>query len=118
MTSPHGIIDPKDLLNHTRQKRKKVSLQLLLITPFVLQLFAAVGLTGYLSLRHGRKAIEDLASQLQSEVSKRIDLRLDSYMVTPRKLAQENAELFQLELLNPHNVEKIGDLFLATKTAV
>ncbi len=47
--------------------------------PFVLQIFAAVGLTGYLSLRNGQKAFNDLASQLRNQVSDRVAQHLNSY---------------------------------------
>ncbi|XHL94738.1 MAG: hypothetical protein P2A85_19675 [Microcoleus anatoxicus] len=47
---------------------RKISLQTLLIVPFVLQIFAAVGLTGYLSFRNGQKAINDLANRLIKEI--------------------------------------------------
>ncbi|MFH7027385.1 MAG: hypothetical protein ACHBN1_18775 [Heteroscytonema crispum UTEX LB 1556] len=57
----------------------KVPLRAVLIVRFVLQIFAAVGLTGYISLRNGQKAVNDLASQLRSEVNSRIDQHLDAY---------------------------------------
>ena len=56
--------------------KHKLSLRSLLIVPFVLQIFAAVGLTGYISLRNGQQAINDLATRLRSEVSLRIDQHL------------------------------------------
>ncbi|WP_287295851.1 hypothetical protein, partial [Moorena sp. SIO2C4] len=48
----------------------KVSLGTVLIVPFVLQIFTAVGLVGYLSFRNGEKAVNKLALQLQSEITK------------------------------------------------
>ena len=57
----------------------KVPLRAVLIVPFVLQIFAAVGLTRYVSLQNGQKAVNDLASQLRSEVNSRIDKHLDAY---------------------------------------
>jgi hypothetical protein len=59
-----------------KQKFKKIPLRLVLILPFVLQIFGMVGLTGYLSLRNGQKAVNDLATKLRSEVSSRIEKRL------------------------------------------
>jgi hypothetical protein len=59
---------------------KKVPLRLVLVVPFVLQIFAAVGLTGYLSLRNGQKAVNDLASQLRNQVSDRVAQHLNSYL--------------------------------------
>jgi hypothetical protein len=40
------------------QLAQKVPLRLVLVVPFVLQIFAAVGLVGYFSLRNGQKAIK------------------------------------------------------------
>ncbi|MGL5066035.1 MAG: hypothetical protein ACRC62_39195, partial [Microcoleus sp.] len=55
-------------------------LRVLLIIPFLLQIAGAVGIVGYLSFRNGQKAIDDLASQLQTEVSSRINQHLDSQL--------------------------------------
>ncbi len=62
---------------------KNISLRLLLVLPFILQIFAAVGLTGWLSLRNGQKAVNDVASQLRSEVSDRIKQRVFTYLNDP-----------------------------------
>jgi signal transduction histidine kinase/CheY-like chemotaxis protein len=83
-------------------------LRTILIVPFVLQLFAVVGLTGYLSLRNGQKAVNDLASRLQNEVSLRIDQHLKSYLDTARYLAQINGDAIELGLLNPQSQEQLG----------
>ncbi|MGL5880860.1 MAG: hybrid sensor histidine kinase/response regulator, partial [Xenococcaceae cyanobacterium] len=77
----------------------KVPLRIILVVPFVLQIFAAVGLTGYLSLRNGQKAVNDLASQLSTQVSDRIDQHLDSYLSVPRKLSQLDADAIESGLL-------------------
>jgi hypothetical protein len=47
--------------------------------PFVLQIFAAVSLTGYLSLRNGQKAVNDLADRLMEKSSNLVSQRLDNY---------------------------------------
>ena len=90
---------------------KKVPLRLILIIPFVLQIFAAVGLTGYLSISNGHKAVNKLATQLRSEVSSRIDQHLNSYLDTARFLAQVNGDAIDLSLLNPENLEGMGHYF-------
>lgn len=89
----------------------KLSLQTLLIVPFVLQIFAAVGLTGYLSFRNGQKAINDLANRLSSEVSDRIDQHLDTYLATPQQINQINADAASLGQLNLQNLPKLGHFF-------
>ena len=48
----------------SKSSKKSVSLPLILVIPFVLQIFAAVGIIGYLSFRNGQKAVKDLAIQL------------------------------------------------------
>jgi hypothetical protein len=47
--------------------RFKLPLPLLLIIPFVVQIFAVVGLIGYLSFQNGRAAVDDLANALIDE---------------------------------------------------
>ena len=73
-----------------------VPLRTILIVPFVLQIFAAVGLTGYLSLRNGQKAVNDLAGRLRNEVS----LRVDQHLNTARHLAQINGDAIDLGLID------------------
>jgi signal transduction histidine kinase/FixJ family two-component response regulator len=90
---------------------KKVPLNLILIVPFVVQIFAAVGLTGYLSISNGHRAVNKLATQLRSEVSSRIDQHLDSYLNTARYLAQVNGDAIDLGLLNPEDLEGMGHYF-------
>jgi hypothetical protein len=90
---------------------EKASLRWLLIVPFILQVVAAVGLTGYLSLRNGQKAIDDLASQLQQEASLRIDQHLDSYLAVPHQINQINEHAVRLGLLQLNNFEKLGQYF-------
>ncbi len=88
-----------------------LSLRTVLIVPFVLQIFAAVGLTGYLSLRNGEKAVNELASKLREEVSQRIDLHLHAYMDTPKQLAHLNAEAIDMKLLDTNNRDQLERYF-------
>ena len=92
-------------------KSQKIPLRPMLILPFVVQIVAAVGLTGYLSLRNGQKAVNDLASRLRNEVSSRIDQQLDSYMATPRKVVQNNWKAINLGLIDPEDAEEITRYF-------
>lgn len=83
--------------NCNSQPASKLPLRFVLVVPFVLQIFAAVGLTGYLFLRNGQKAINHLAAQLQSEVSSRSDRHLDNYLATPYQINQINLSSVTLE---------------------
>ena len=92
-------------------QKGNIPLRLLLVVPFVVQVFAAVGLTGYLSLRNGQRAVNDLASQLRSEVSKRIDQRLDTYMESPLQVVQNNWNAIQMGLLDVEDTKTLGKYF-------
>jgi signal transduction histidine kinase/class 3 adenylate cyclase/ActR/RegA family two-component response regulator len=89
----------------------KVPLRTILIVPFVLQIFTAVGLTGYLSFRNGQKAVNDLATQLHREVLDRIDQHLDTYLATPHQINQINVDAIKLDLLSLKDFESMGHYF-------
>lgn len=102
---------PRIATNPRESFNRKIPLRLLLIVPFVLQIFLSVGLVGYLSFRNGQKAVNDLANQLIDRVNSLVDQHLDSYMNTPPKLAQINADALDLGLLDPHDMQAIGHFF-------
>jgi adenylate cyclase len=61
----------------------KVPLRTVLIVPFVLQIVGTVGMVGYLSWRNGQQAVNEVASQLRSEISDRTSERISNYLKTP-----------------------------------
>ena len=71
---------------------RKRSLRSVLVVPFVIQIFAVVGLTGYFSLRNGQRAVNDVASQLRNEISERIQDELADYAERPHLINQINAD--------------------------
>ncbi|MDB9312663.1 ATP-binding protein [Spirulina sp. CS-785/01] len=77
----------------------KLPLRWVLIVPFVVQIFAAVGLTGYLSIRNGEAAVQELALQLREELTARIQEKLKNYLTTPRWIVQSNLDSVQLDEL-------------------
>ncbi len=62
--------------------------------PFVIQIIAAVTAVGVLSFRNGQQAVNDLASQLQTEIATRITQQLQSYVAIPHTINQINATAF------------------------
>ncbi|NER78933.1 MAG: response regulator [Leptolyngbya sp. SIO1D8] len=70
----------------------RVSLRSALVIPFVLQIFVAVGLTGYISLRNGQQAVNEVASQLRREISDRIQERLADHSEIPHVINKVNAD--------------------------
>jgi hypothetical protein len=101
----------KSLTNAPINTKSKIPLRTVLVVPFILQIFTVVGLTGYLSLRNGQKAVNELATQLQTEVSTRINQHLDSYANATRYLTQIDGEQIDLGLLNPEDADKLAQFF-------
>ncbi|HBE21021.1 MAG TPA: hybrid sensor histidine kinase/response regulator [Cyanobacteria bacterium UBA11149] len=79
------------LTNLASQLSFKLPLRLVLVVPFLLQIFTAVGLTGWLSFRNGQEAVKDLASQLRQEVVAHIQQKLNTDLATPYLVNQINA---------------------------
>ncbi len=78
----------------------KFNLQTVVIVPFVVQVFAAVGLVGYLSFRNGQRSVNDLAGQLMGEVSNRIEQNLETYLETPHQINQSKLDSVKLGFVN------------------
>ncbi|MFE4107998.1 ATP-binding protein [Almyronema epifaneia] len=90
---------------------KKCPLRLVLIVPFTLQTFAIAGLIGYLSFRNGQETVADLAQQLESEVSNRVERDLDRHLGIAQQINQINVDLIEQGLLNLNDLEATGHYF-------
>ncbi len=82
------ILQPNSNLAQKAKTPAKLPLQVVLIGPFLLQIFLAVGLTGYFSFLNGQRTIRDLAQQLSGEVSNRVVEYLRNYTAIPVMAAQ------------------------------
>ncbi|WP_445629529.1 sensor histidine kinase [Nostoc sp. DSM 114167] len=96
---------------HSSSKVRAFSLHLVLIVPFVLQVFAIVGLVGYLSFKNGEKAVNNLADQLMERTSGEVNQHLDAYLSIPHKVIQLNADAISMGLLNVRDRLKVGKYF-------
>lgn len=88
---------------------RKIPLQILLIIPFVVQTVGAVAVVGYLSYRNGQKAVNDVATQLQNDISNRIKQNLTYLLAIPHQSFESyDAVLSQnrIDLNNGRDVEK------------
>jgi signal transduction histidine kinase/CheY-like chemotaxis protein len=97
--------------NKITKQNQGVNLPLILVIPFVLQIFIIVGVIGYLSFRNGQKAVRDLATQLQQEVSDRVALHLDNYLITAKNIVQTNAHAIELGSIDLHDYQNSGRYF-------
>ncbi|MBF2065320.1 MAG: HAMP domain-containing protein [Calothrix sp. C42_A2020_038] len=87
-------------VDYNKKPLKKIPLLLILVIPFIIQIFAAVGLVGYLSFIQGKKAVNDLTLQLMEQASKQVDEHLDKYLALPQKLLQMNVDTITNGQLN------------------
>jgi signal transduction histidine kinase/CheY-like chemotaxis protein len=86
----------------------KTKLRTILVVPFVLQIFGAVGLVGYLSFRNGQQSVNDLAEKLLNKSNEVITQRLDKYLQTAQDVNRINAEAIQQGELNLNDFERAG----------
>ncbi len=85
----------------------KFSLRNLLIVPFLIQIIGITGLVGYLSYRSGQRAVDAMAQKLMAESGERTRERLETYLKTPRFVAQTNAYLLST---GPFDGANLGSL--------
>jgi signal transduction histidine kinase len=81
------------------QISRKASLRVILAC-LVLQIPAAVGLTGYLSFRNGQQAVDDLANQLTEEIGDHVEHSLRDFVATPQLVTRLNADEVRDGVLN------------------
>jgi len=92
-------------------QRKGFPLQIILIAPFVLQLFGVVGLVSYFSFRNGQKSVQNLAEQLMVEIEVLISEHLDTYLATPHTVNQLNKHALDLGQVNPEDLRSMEQHF-------
>ncbi|KAM3102968.1 ATP-binding protein [Phormidesmis sp. 146-12] len=89
----------------------KISLQVAIVVPLVIQMVGAVGAVGYFSFRNGQRAIDDLAHQLMDNVSDRITQQLTHHLETPRVINQLNTDTIALGQADPQDVSSLTRSF-------
>jgi len=91
---------------------QKIPLRLVLVVPFVPQIFAAVGMTGWLSLNNGKTAVNNVTSQLRTEVLARINQQLNTYLETPHLVNAISVDAIRrFGLWNPDNMSSMRSYF-------
>ncbi|BAY20421.1 Cache sensor hybrid histidine kinase [Calothrix sp. NIES-2100] len=97
--------------NYNLKNYKKVSFRFILILPFVIQIFTAVGLVGYLSWKNGERVVNDLANQLMQKINGLVVQHLDTYLATPPQINQINTDAIKLKLIDLTNLQSTGHYF-------
>ncbi len=86
---------------------RKLPLQFVLVAPFVIQLFIAVGLISYFSFRNSKAAVNDLVDQLTLRADDLVDQHLDSYLEAPIQLTKATTDAIDSGLLNADDLKGI-----------
>jgi len=113
VASPASSQSTKPDTESSAIRKAKLPLSAVLIVPFVLQIFAAVGLVGYLSFRNGQRAIADLAGQLMGEVNSRIEQNLNGFMPIPHQVNQLNLAAIELGEISLDDTTSLERHFLS-----
>jgi signal transduction histidine kinase len=92
-------------------KPSKLPLRIVLIIAFVTQILAVVGLTGWISFRHGQQTLDDLATQLRHEITARIQQHLKARMAMPHFANQINIDAIRLGQLNLNHIRQLDHYF-------
>jgi len=90
----------------------KISLQWVMILPFVVQTVGIVGLVGYLSYQSGQQSVENLAKQLMGQIGDRTKQNLDHYLLFPKVVAQSDAVLLKQNRLDGYKLDGIQQQFV------
>lgn len=81
----------------------RLPLRRLIVVPFVLQVSVAVGLTGWLSLRQGQRAVNQVARELHDSVSHHIEHKLEDFLSSSHLVNQLSYDALALGQLDPAN---------------
>ncbi|WP_083798896.1 response regulator [Coleofasciculus chthonoplastes] len=73
-----------------------VPLRTVFVVPFLVQIFATVGVIGWLSFRHGKRAVNEVSTQLQDEITVHIEDQLERYLAIPHQINQSNQDAIYL----------------------
>ncbi|MEM9537995.1 MAG: response regulator [Cyanobacteria bacterium P01_E01_bin.42] len=111
-TDPHQSTERENLSALPPRSSRKFPLRWVLIIPFLVQIFAAVSLVGWLSFRNGQRAISTLALELQGEIGQRIKTRLETYTKVPAIVNEMNADLVRAGRLNVDDLPDLNQHFL------
>jgi signal transduction histidine kinase len=93
------------------RKKWVFPLQVVLLLPFVVQVFGAVGLVGFLSFKNGEKAVQDLARQLRDRTYSEVDHHLDEYLAIPQRINQINVAAMRQGMLDMSDRKAVGKYF-------
>lgn len=103
------------LLRHKLTKfYRHLSLQHVITLPFLFQIFVTVSLVGYFSWRNGEQAVNNVTSQLRSEVAAGVKQHLADYLKTPHLIVRLKQNSIKTQQLDINNFDEIQEDFWLT----
>ena len=99
------------LLRKIHNYYRNLSLQSIITLPFLLQIFIAVSLVGFISWCNGKKAVNNVTSQLRSEVTAGVRQHLGDYLKTPHLIVRLKQNSITTQQLDIDNFDKIQQDF-------
>lgn len=90
---------------------RRIALGLIWIIPFVLLISLSVGLVGFVSLRNGQQAVNELADQLIERTNQLVVQHLANYLLVPENLVKLNATALEQGVIDWQDFTAIGDYF-------
>ena len=94
-----------------RQFPSGIPLRLLLVVPFVLQVFVVTSIVGFLSIKQGQDSVNNLVKKLQEEAGNHITDNLDNYLSLPPKVVEIASHPLEQGLLDPLDLKIAGTYF-------
>jgi PAS domain S-box-containing protein len=92
--------------------KKQFSLTAILIIPFISIITLSVSIVGFISFINGRDAVNEVAHQLRSEITKNIEHHITLFLETPHQIIQKNIALISQGELEFHNKGEMERHFL------
>jgi PAS domain S-box-containing protein len=96
---------------HQSDRDRQLSLKVLLIVPFVLQVIAVMAIGGWLSIQNGREATKELAPQIGLEVTNTIETHVRGYFDTPLEILQAHGAAAKSGHIDFENLNRFDMLF-------
>jgi two-component system, sensor histidine kinase ChiS len=98
----------KRVLSWVNLDRHPAPLRLVLVVPFVVQLFGVSLLVGWLSYANSEHTVEDLVGQLLTKTSDRVTDELELFTEIPPLVTQINFNAIRLNQLDLNDLESWG----------
>jgi two-component system sensor histidine kinase ChiS len=100
-------------LDRLTRRWRPLSLNAILVVPFVLQIVGAVSLTGWLASRSSRYAVREAINELTIQVNDKIESHIDNYLKMPHLILQANGIAITTNILDSQDFTALEQHFFS-----